>query len=112
MVLDCTVQTCLPIEIFGIFIGVSIVIGVLGLMRQPQIPAMVAMGGIMIFFISIITNGVILGVIPESSATSGATTTYAMENNTFDFTGLPQIFGAIVGVIMMLYGGITVYSKT
>jgi len=111
MVVDCTSAMCLPVEIFGIFVGISIFIGIVGFVRQPQIPAMLAMGGIMLFFISIITNGMILGVIPDSSTTAGATTTYDMEDNVFDFTGLPQIFGALTGVIMMLYGAISVFSK-
>lgn len=112
MVLDCTTVLCLPVEIFGLFVGISVIIGILGLMRQPQIPAMVAMGGIMIFFISIITVGVIMGALPESSTTTGDTTTYDMGDNVFEFAGIPQIFGALIGIIMMLYGGITVYTKT
>lgn len=111
MVLDCTTMTCLPVEIFAIFIGTSIFLGIAGLMRQPQIPALLAVGGILLFFVAIITSGVILGIKPDSSTTTGDTTTFDMVNNEYDMQGLPQVFGAIGGIVMMLYGGISVYSK-
>src|SRR5690349_21795794 len=104
--MDCTGLICLPVELFLGFVAISVGMAIFGFMRQPQIPAMLAFGGVFIFFISIMTSGIILGAIPESSASSGSTTNYVMIDNTFDFRGFPQVIFAFLGVVMMLSGGL------
>lgn len=109
--IDCTTLTCLPVEIYLGFLGVSIGFAIFGFIRTPQVPAMLAMGGIFILVLAVMFNGVILGVEPESSTTTGDTTDYSMVNHGFDMSGMPQVLIALVGAVMMLTSGIMV-SKT
>lgn len=108
MVVDCSTVTCIPVEIFSLFIGISVAVGIFGFIRQPQIPAMLAIGGMFILFASIMIGGIIMGIKPDSSTTSGSTTTYDMTDNIFDFRGFPQMLFSLVGSIMMLVSGIMV----
>lgn len=108
---DCAAVTCLPIEIFLGFTGISIALAIFGFIRQPPIPAMLAFGGMFILFVSVMTGGIIMGSIPEASISSGSTTTYQMTDNVFDFQGFPQMLFALMGVIMMLSGGLMVLRQ-
>lgn len=102
MAVDCTSVICMPIELFLGFVAISVGIAIFGFIRQPQIPAMLAFGGLFILFISVMVGGLIMGSIPDSSTTAGATTTYDMTDNNYDFRGFPQVVFALMGAIMML----------
>lgn len=108
MSVDCTTIICFPVELFLGFIVMSVAIGIFGFIRQPQIPAMLAFGGIFILFISVMVGGIIMGTIPQDSTSSGDTTSYTMIDNTFDFRGFPQMVFGLMGGIMMLTGGLMV----
>jgi hypothetical protein len=101
----------IPVELFLGFNALSVGLGIFGFIRQPQVPAMIVFGGLFLFVLAIMTDNVIMGKIPTDSTASGATTTYTFEDNTFQFTELPKILYALVGVVMMLTGAIMV-SKT
>jgi len=109
--IDCTVLSCIPIEVYGIMIVVSIVTAIFGFMRNPQVPVMLTLGGAFIFTIGAMFNGVLLGVMPDSSTTAGATTSYAMENNGFDMSGFPQVLVILMGSMLMLVSGVMVAKK-
>lgn len=111
MVVDCSVTNCIPVELFLGFVAIGIGLSIFGFIRQPQIPAMLAFGGIFILFMSVMFGGIIMGKIPITSIESGSTVTYAFMDNVFDFRGLPQVIFSLVGVIMMLSGGLMV-AKT
>lgn len=50
----------IPIELFSLFIGASIALGVFGFLRNPQVPAMIVFGGMFILVISVSTSNIIL----------------------------------------------------
>jgi len=110
-IIDCSTLSCLPVEMYLGLVGISIAFAIFGFIRQPQIPAMLMFGGIFILFIGVMFNGIILGVQPESSTTTGSTTDYVMVNHGFDMSGVPQMLVGLIGAVMMLTSGIMV-SKT
>src|SRR5574342_1420712 len=98
----------IPIELFLGFIGMSIGLAIFGFVRNPQIPAMLVFAGIFILMVSVMTDSIIMGKIPESSTVTGATTDYVMVDNIFIFTELNKVLFALVGVVCMLSGAIMV----
>jgi hypothetical protein len=106
--MDCTGLICLPVELFLGFMAMCIGVAIFGFVRNPQVPAMLAFAGIFILFIAVMTSGIIMGSVPESSSTSGSTTTYDMIDNTFDFRGFPQMIFGLLGGIMMLTSALMV----
>lgn len=98
----------IPFELFLGFVVACIGLGVFGLIRQPQIPAMLVFAGLFILTISVVTTGVIMGKIPTTSTVSGLTTTYEFEDNIFEFTELPKTLFALLSVIFMLLGAVMV----
>lgn len=98
----------IPVELFLGFIGISVGMAIFGFIRNPQIPAMMVFAGMFILSIAVITTGVIMGKIPESSSVSGSTTTYVMVDNIFIFTELPKTLFGLLGAIFMLSGALMV----
>jgi hypothetical protein len=92
----------IPIELFAIFLGVSVAI--LGVGLAKKVGAIVMCSGMLIMFTAIITDFIIMGKIPESSTTSGSTTTYVMADNLFQFTELHKVLMAVIGVFIMIIG--------
>ena len=106
----CDTVTCMPVELFLGFVGIAVGLAIFGFIRQPQIPAMLAFGGIFILFISVMIGGIIMGKIPVESTSSGSTTNYEFEDNVFDFRGFGQAVFGFFGAVMMLSGGLMVYK--
>lgn len=98
----------IPFELFLGFVGIAVGLAIFGFIRQPQIPAMLAFGGIFIFMIAVLTTGVIMGKIPETSIDSGSTTTYTFIDNVYPFDSWSKTLFALVGGIMMLASGFMV----
>jgi hypothetical protein len=98
----------IPIELFLGFTALFLAVGIVGFIRNPQVPAMIVISGIFILTLGVITNGIIMGAIPTTSVTSGSTTNYSFEDNVFEFTEMHKTLFAIVGAIMMLMGGLMV----
>jgi len=95
----------IPIELFGFFLGVSMVLVGIGLTKRQGV-AMFA-GGLFIIFIAVLTDNIIMGKIPESSTVSGSVTTYVMVDNPFSFTEWHKILMALIGVVIMVIGAFT-----
>jgi hypothetical protein len=57
----------IPIELFSLFIGASIALGIFGFLRNPQIPALMAFGGIFILFASVMTDNIIMNSFADGS---------------------------------------------
>lgn len=93
------------------FVVIAVGLAIFGFIRQPQIPAMLAFGGMFILFIAVMTGGIIMGTIPVDATSSGSTTNYSFTDNVFDFQGFPQMLFALIGVIMMLSGGLMVFKS-
>jgi hypothetical protein len=92
----------IPIELFAIFLGVSMAL--LGVGLAKKVGAIILCSGMFVLFTAIITDFIIMGSIPSSSTVSGSTTTYVMVDNLFEFTELHKIFMSIVGIFIMLIG--------
>jgi hypothetical protein len=101
----------IPIELFLGFIGVSIALAIFGFLRNPQIPATIVMGGMFILFLSVATDNVIMGKIPTTSVTSGSTVNYTFIDNTYEFTEMPKVIFALIGVMCMILGGLMVMRE-
>jgi hypothetical protein len=77
----------IPVELFFGFIGMSVVLLIIGLIREPKIPATVVFAGMFMLTITMVTDNIIMGF-----ATDGGTETiqhYDQEG----FTGVSDIFG-------------------
>lgn len=98
------------LELFMGFIGVSIALAIFGLVRNPQIPAMVAFGGMFILVIAVSTDNIITGQLVDTSSTSGPITDYSYTPDKFPFTELPKLLFSLIGVVMILTGGLMVYK--
>ena len=96
----------IPFELFISFIGIAIGLSVFGFIRQPQIPAMLAFGGMFIMFIAVVTDNVIMGQIPVKSVVVGSTTNYTFTLDLFAFTSMYKMIFALIGVTMMLASAI------
>lgn len=76
----------IPVELFLGGIGVSIALAIFGFIRQPQIPAMLAFGGLFIITFSVITTGIQFGYSEVSNIITNVNTTddYAIVFNGID----------------------------
>ena len=75
----------IPFEVFFGFIGVSAFLFVLGLVKQPTIPASVVASGMFILLIASMADGLIMGNLVTKSVQSGSTTTYTYTADVFAF---------------------------
>lgn len=79
--------------------------GLLGLLRDPQVPEAIFIAGIFVLVISVLTDTVQIGdPLVNSTSTVNGTTTMTYIPNTFPFTQWIQVLFALVGVIMMIAG--------
>lgn len=95
----------MPIEVFVTLIVSSVVLGITGLIRTPQIPALVAFGGIIFLFIGVTTDTIQMGNLVSSSTNSGSTTNYVYTPDNFTLGQVKFIF-AVIGVTFMLSGAL------
>jgi len=93
-------MTDIPIELFAIFVAIPIAIIGIGLFIR--LGALVAVGGMLLIVVGLLTDVLIMGKIPESSTSSGSTTTYVMVDNLFIFTEWHKIVMLLMGVFIML----------
>ena len=74
----------IPVELFITFLGGALVMAIIGLIRQPQIPAMIAFGGMFILTMAVSTDTIIMGY-------SGVSDTSAVYYNVQSFTGAVNV---------------------
>lgn len=98
------------IEIFMAIIGLGVALAIFGFLRNPQVPATIAFGGIIIFFIAVMTTSLDMGNLVQESVTTGDTTEYTYQEDIEPFTDLSKVVIALIGVILMLLGGLMVYK--
>lgn len=108
MAVDCLTSTCIPLEMFLGFMVLSVSMAIIGLIRQPQIPAMITFAGMFILTMTVVISGVIMGKVPESSTLAGATTNYVMVDNVFEFTNIVKVLFALMSAVFILTGAIMV----
>lgn len=94
----------IPIELFLGFIAMTFILIVVGIVRK--VPALMVISGMFILFLSVVSTGIIMGKIPVSSVTSGATTTYTFQDNVFVFTNTTKVIFALFGGIVMIIGAL------
>jgi cytochrome c biogenesis protein ResB len=94
----------IPIELFGIFLGISIVL--LGVGISKKVGAIIVCSGIILLFVAVITDIIIMGQVVDTSVTSGSTTTYTYKDATFEFTEIHKVLMVIVGIFIMLIGAL------
>lgn len=107
MVCDFTNQ-CIPIEVFGILAGFSIALSIFGFIRQPQIPASLAFGGMILFTLGAVFNNIEMGQLVQTSSLSGTTTSYSYSPDLFPLTGISKVITILIGAVMMLFGALMV----
>lgn len=95
----------LPIALFFGFIGTAMGAGILGLLRDPQVPEAMFIAGIFVLVISVLTDTVDVGdPLVNSTATVNGTTSFTYVANSIPFTQMIQVLFALIGAIMMLTG--------
>ena len=97
----------IPFEVFFGFIGVSAFLFILGLARQPTIPASVVASGMFILLISAMADGLIMGQLVQKSTFANTTniTTYTYTPDVFQMNNYVRIGIALIGCMIMLIGG-------
>lgn len=108
MVCDFTNQ-CIPIEVFGLFVGLAVALAIIGFIRQPQIPASLAFGGIIIFSVGAVFNNIEMGQLVNTSSLSGSTTSYGYNPDLFPLTGISKVITILIGAVMMLFGALMIF---
>lgn len=96
----------IPIELFLGFIATTVIMIIIGIVRQPQIPALIVFAGMFILTIVVTTDGIIMGKIPASSTESGSTVNYTFVDNVFVFDNFIKTIFALFAVILMLSGAL------
>lgn len=96
----------IPIELFAMFIGGAFGIVSIGLAKQQVAGVSCAIGGMIIIVVALLTDVILLGIIPIESITVGDTTTYDYIDNTFTFTEWHKILMMIVGAFVMILGAV------
>jgi len=99
-----------PVELFAILIGVACVIVAVGLAKKLGVA--LAIGGMFILMIGLVTDNIILGQVPQSSTTSGATTTYLMVDNPFPLESWHKVLLSLLGIFLCLLGGILSFKES
>lgn len=111
----------IPVELFLGFIGITLIMTVIGLMRDPRIPLVIMVAGMFIFPFVAITDKIIMGyeteLITNTSAntTSNATVTSYTYGDAkpiyYDFTEYPKLFFGIYGSGLIFLGAIVYYRE-
>lgn len=94
----------IPIELFGIFLGLSVVF--LGVGMSKKAGAIIVCSGIVLLFVAIITDFIIMGKVVDTSVTVLTTTTYTYKDATFEFTNFHKMLMAIIGIFIMIIGAL------
>lgn len=102
-------MTDIPIELFAVFVGSALAIMTIGLAKKIGIALVIS--GMFLVLVALLTDTIILGKIPESSITIGATTTYIMIDNIFIFTEWHKIIMMLMGSFIMILGSIIGIAK-
>ena len=100
----------IPFEVFFGFIGVSAFLFILGLVKQPTIPASVVCSGMFILFIAVFADNLIMGNLVSQSSQSGSVTTYTYKSDLFPMNNYVKVFIALIGTMIMLIGGLMLRS--
>lgn len=81
----------IPIELFITFLGATFGLALLGLIRQPQIPAMIAFAGMFMLAFSVATDNIIVSYGTSANdktiVVTNSTTTYPYDVETFSSAG-------------------------
>lgn len=103
----------IPFEVFFGFIGVSAFLFVLGLVKQPTIPASVVASGMFILLIASMADGLIMGQLVSQSTFSNSTniTTYTYTPDVFTMNNYVRVGIALIGCMIMLIGGLMLRSE-
>jgi hypothetical protein len=96
----------IPVELFLGFIGTTLIMVIIGIARQPQIPALIVFAGMFLLTWTLIADNIIMGKIPDTSIVSGSTTTYTLVDNLYPFTEIVKVIFSFFSVSLMLVGAL------
>lgn len=94
----------IPYEILLGFIFGTMAMSIIGVWKQ--IPLMMFIGGAIITFLIVITDNIIMGIMPDTSSVSGSTTTYTLVNDLYPLDQWVKILFALMGSVFMLGGAL------
>lgn len=94
----------IPIELFAIFLGVSLTFLGIGLSKKVGVAILIS--GMFILTTAVLTDNIIMGsqVTESTFNNSTNTTSYQYELAIFQFTEYHKIIMALVGITFMLIG--------
>lgn len=103
----------IPFEVFFGVIGACAFLFILGLIRQPPIPASVVASGMFLLTIAVIPDNLIMGQLVKSSSFSNSTnvTTYTYTQDLFPMNNYVKVFLALIGCMVILIGGLMLKSE-
>lgn len=96
----------IPIELFLGFIATTFIMIIIGIVRNPQIPALIVFAGMFLLTITITTDNIIMGQLVTLSTFNTTNTEYDYEPDLFPFTEMVKVIFALFAVILMLSGAL------
>lgn len=99
----------IPIELFSMGIGLSIVM--LGIALCKNIPMIVLVAGAIMFFIFTFTDEISRGSIPNTLTDSGSTVTVSWIEDPIDFNAEIKIMFLLISSMVMFVGGMMQFGK-
>lgn len=107
----------IPILVFITFFASSISMAIIGLIRNPQIPALVAFAGVFLLVFSISTDNIIIGYNEtNSTSTVNSSGNVTQKDNVitpdvYQFTELPKALFGMFATILILAGALMIYKE-
>lgn len=100
-----------PFEVFSLLEGMFLVIALVGLIRQPQIPATLVIGGLFMLVIAVLTMNIELGQLVNNATTTGSTTDFTYIEDNYSLDNTIKLIFALMGVVFMLIGAGMVFTE-
>ena len=94
--------TNIPIELFGLFMGMSAVMIGIGIASKTGIIVMV--GGLFVLFMAVLPDNLIMGSQVATSTIAGSSTTYTYNTVVFAYNQWAKVGTAFLGAMIMLVG--------
>ena len=94
----------IPFEIFSLMEGLFLFVSIIGLIRNPQIPATIVIGGLFMLVIAVLASDINLGQLVDTATTTGDTTTFTYTDDNYTIADLSTMaISFIIGIYALSY---------
>lgn len=101
----------IPFEIFSLMEGLFLIVSLVGLARNPQIPATLVIGGLFMLVLAVLASDINLGQLVNTATTTGDTTTFTYTDDNYTMDSMVIIIFSLLGIVFMLVGAGMVFTE-